>query len=157
MAFRLQTLLDLKQRAEDEAERGLAEAMAFTVKVQARQQLLEDAVVKARQQLAQARQAVSEVAGTAGDQLARERFRQRLAEVVQLRMDEAKAHRLGPLAEAQKQEQLAREKHLEARREREALEKHKEKEAAKERVITERRAEDAASDLAIAAHFRKLR
>ena len=157
MAFRLQTLLDLKQRAEDEAEQALAQAMAFTVKVQARQQLLEDKVLEARRRLAEARAAIAEAAGTAGDQLAREHFRQRLAEAVRLRMDDAKAHRLGPLAEAQKQEQQARERHLEARREREALDKHKEKELAKERVIAERRSEDAASDLAIAAHFRKLR
>src|SRR5688500_805146 len=98
MAFRLQTLLDLKQRAEDEAEQALAQAMAFTVKVQARQQLLEDKVVKARHQLAEARAAIAEAAGTAGDQLSRDHFRQRLAEAVRLRTDEAKAHRLGPLA-----------------------------------------------------------
>jgi flagellar biosynthesis chaperone FliJ len=157
MAFRLQTLLDLKLRAEEDAERCLAEAMAFHVKVQAKQQALEDEVIKARQRLTEARQAAAEAAATAGDQLARERFRQRLAEAVRLRMEEARAHRLGPLAEAQRQEQAARDKHLEARREREALEKHKEKEEAKARVIAERRAEDAASDLAIAAHFRKPR
>lgn len=157
MAFRLQTLLDLKLRAEEEAERALGEAMAFTAKVQARQQALEDEVSKARTRLDEARRTAAQVGGTAGDQLGRERFRQRLAEAVRLRMEEAKAHRLGPLAEAQRLEQLARDRHLEARREREALEKHKEKEEAKARVIAERRAEDAASDLAIAAHFRKPR
>jgi flagellar biosynthesis chaperone FliJ len=157
MAFRLQTLLDLKLRAEEDAERCLAEAMAFHAKVQAKQQALEDEVIKARQRLTEARQAAAQAAATAGDQLARERFRQRLAEAVKQRMEEAKAHRLGPLAEAQRQEQAARDKHLEARREREALEKHKEKEEAKARVVAERRAEDAASDLAIAAHFRKPR
>jgi hypothetical protein len=157
MAFRLQTLLDLKLRAEEDAERCLAEAMAFHAKVQARQQALEDEVTKARQRLTEARQKAAEPAATAGDQLGRERFRQRLAEAVRLRMEEAKAHRLGPLAEAQRQEQAARDKHLEARREREALEKHKENEEAKARVIAGRRAEDAASDLAIAAHFRKPR
>jgi flagellar biosynthesis chaperone FliJ len=157
MAFRLQTLLDLKLRAEEDAERCLAEAMAFHAKVQARQQALENEVTKARQRLTEARQAAAEPAATAGDQLGRERFRQRLAEAVRLKMEEAKAHRLGPLAEAQRQEQAARDKHLEARREREALEKHKEKEEAKARVVAERRAEDAASDLAIAAHFRKPR
>lgn len=157
MAFRLQTLLDLKLRAEEDAERCLAEAMAFHAKVKVRQQALEDEVTKARQRLTEARQAAAEAAATAGDQLGRERFRQRLAEAVKLRMEEAKAHRLGPLAEAQRQEQAARDKHLEARREREALEKHKEKEEAKARLVAERRAEDAASDLAIAAHFRKPR
>ena len=157
MAFRLQTLLDLKLRAEEDAERCLAEAMAFHAKVEVRQQALENQVTKARQQLTEARQASAEAAATAGDQLARERFRQRLAEAVRLRMEEAKAHRVGPLAEAKRLEQEARDKHLEARREREALEKHKEKEEAKVRVVAERRAEDAASDLAIAAHFRKQR
>jgi len=157
MAFRLQTLLDLKLRAEEDAETCLAEAMAFHAKVEARQQALENEVTKARQRLTEARQASADAAATAGDQLARERFRQRLAEAVRLRMEEAKAHRVGPLAEAKRLEQEARDKHLEARREREALEKHKEKEAAKARVVSERRAEDAASDLAIAAHFRKQR
>jgi flagellar biosynthesis chaperone FliJ len=157
MAFRLQTLLDLKLRAEEDAERCLAEAMAFHATVKAKQQALEDEVTRARQRLTEARQAAAEPAATAGDQLGRDRFRQRLTEAVRLRMEEAKAHRLGPLAEAQRQEQAARDKHLEARREREALEKHKEKEAAKVRQVAERRAEDAASDLAIAAHFRKPR
>jgi hypothetical protein len=131
--------------------------MAFHATVKAKQQALEDEVTRARQRLTEARQAAAEPAATAGDQLGRDRFRQRLTEAVRLRMEEAKAHRLGPLAEAQRQEQAARDKHLEARREREALEKHKEKEAAKVRQVAERRAEDAASDLAIAAHFRKPR
>jgi flagellar biosynthesis chaperone FliJ len=157
MAFRLQTLLNLKLRAEEEAERAMAAAMAERAKVEARQAELEANVLRAKEKVAEARRAAMDPAADAGEGLARERFRQRLAEQVKICQEIALQHRQGPLAAAIAAEQAARQAHLEARREREALEKHKEKEAARERQIAERRTEDAASDLAIAAHFKKLR
>ncbi len=157
MAFRLQTLLDLKLRAEEDAERAMATAMAERAKVEARQAQLEAEVTRARERVAEARRAAADPVAVAGDGLARERFRERLAEQVKICLETARVHRAGPLAAAIAAEDAARQTHLEARREREALEKHKEKEAARERQIAERRSEDAASDLAIAAHFRKQR
>jgi flagellar biosynthesis chaperone FliJ len=157
MAFRLQTLLDLKLRAEEDAERAMATAMAERAKVQAKQAQLEAAVVRARERLAEARRAAADPVEVAGEGLARERFRERLAEQVKVCIETARVHRVGPLAEALAAEEAARQVHLEARRDREALEKHKEKEAARERQLAERRSEDAASDLSIAAFTRKLR
>jgi len=157
MAFRLQTLLDLKVRAEEDAEKAMAAAIAGRAKVEARQKELESDVLRAKERVAEARREAMDPAKVAGDALARERFLDRLAEQVKVRQEIARQHRAGPLAEAIAAEQAARQAHLEVRRERESLDKHKEKEAAKERQIAERRTEDAASDLAIAAHFRKLR
>jgi flagellar export protein FliJ len=157
MAFRLKTLLELRQRAEDEAERALAEVMAARAKVEARQAQLEDEVVKARARLDEARKAAADPVAIPGEHLARERFRKRLADMIEVRKEEARAHREGPLKEAKQAEDQAREAHVMARRDREALEKHKEREEQRERREAERRAEDAASDLAIAAHARKPR
>ena len=72
-------------------------------------------------------------------------------------MESASAHRAGALHVARVAEEAAQAALVEARREREALEKHKEKEEQKARQVADRRAEDAMSDLAIAAHFRKPR
>jgi hypothetical protein len=154
MAFRLQTLLGLKLRAEEEAEQAMAAAIAARAKVELKQAELEAAIQRAKDRLAEARRAAMSPADVVGEGQARERFRQRLVDLVTAATETARAHRQGPLAAAIAAEQAARQAHLEARREREALEKHKAKEEAKERQIAERRSEDAASDLAIAAHFR---
>jgi flagellar biosynthesis chaperone FliJ len=155
MAFRLQTLLNLKLKAEEDAEKAMAAAIAERAKVEAKQNQLENDVLRAKEKVVEARRKALDPATVAGEGLARERFLERLAEQVKVRQEIARQHRAGPLAAAIAAEQAARQAHLEVRREREALEKHKEKEAAKERLIAERRTEDAASDLAIAAHFRK--
>ena len=155
MAFRLQTLLDLKLRAEEEAERAMAAAIAERAKVEARQRELDGDVLRAGQKVEEARRAAADPAAVVGEGLARERFRDRLVEEVKRRQEIAHQHRAGPLAQAIAAEQAARQAHLDVRREREALDKHKEKEEAKERQIAERRTEDVASDLAIAQHFRK--
>jgi len=156
MAFRLQALLDIKRRAEDEAERAVATAITARAKVEARQKELEEIANTAR---ARVKQALAEAAATpsadVGEGLARERFRKRLAELAAQREAEALAHRKGPLAAAERAEKEARAAHLKARQEREALEKHKAKLAAEERKVAERRNEDMISDLAIAAHFKK--
>jgi hypothetical protein len=157
MAFRLKTLLELRHRAEEEAERALAEVMAARAKVEARQAELENEVVKARARLDEARRAAGDPVTTPGEHLARERFRKRLVDMIEVRKEEARVHREGPLKQAKDAETQAREAHVMARRDREALEKHKENEERRERREAERRAEDAASDLAIAAHARKPR
>lgn len=157
MAFRLQTLLDLKKRAEDEAEEAMAKAIAERVKVEQRQATLDAAVVQAKQKLAEAIALGSEGAKDTDEILARDHYRKRLRANVELRKQEAEAHRTGPLAAAKQAEADARAKHLALRQEREALEKFKEKELAKERLIADRRTEDALGDLAIAAIARKPR
>jgi flagellar biosynthesis chaperone FliJ len=154
MAFRLQTLLDLKTRAEEEAEKAVAAAIAERVKAERRQEALEEAVAEARRKLAEALAAAATEA-EAEEYLARERFRKRLRADIERRKEEAQAHRDGPLAAAKAAEADARAKHLTARQEREALDKFKEKEAAKEKLVAERRTEDALGDLAIAALARK--
>ena len=157
MAFRLQTLLDLKLRAEEDAERCLAEAMAFHAKVEARQQALENQVTKARQQLTEARAGIGGGGGDRRGSAGAGTIPPAAGRGGAAEDGRGQGAPGGPPGRGQAPEQEARDKHLEARREREALEKHKEKEAAKVRVVAERRAEDAASDLAIAAHFRKQR
>lgn len=155
MAFRLQTLLDLKIRAEEEAEEAVAAAIAARAKVERRQAELDDAVVQARQRFQEALAAAATAEDQAVDAQARERFRTRLRSNIELRKEEARVHREGPLVAAKQVEADARAKHLEVRQEREALDKFKEKELAKERLIAERRQEDALGDLAIAAIARK--
>jgi flagellar biosynthesis chaperone FliJ len=51
MAFRLQTLLDLKTRAEEAAEKAVAAAIADRGKAERQQSALDDAVVAARERL----------------------------------------------------------------------------------------------------------
>jgi flagellar biosynthesis chaperone FliJ len=155
MAFRLQTLLDLKIRAEEQAEEAVSAAIAERVRAEKRQETLEEAVAEARRKLAEALAEAAKDTGEADEHLARERFRKRLRAEIDRRKAEAQAHRDGPLADCHSAEAEARAKHLGFRQEREALDKFKEKEAAKERLIAERRTEDALGDLAIAALARK--
>ena len=151
MAFRLQTLLELKKRAEDEAEEAMAKAIAERGKVEKKQVAFDAAVVQARDKLHAAIQQGSDGTDDPGEIQGRERFRKRLRAEIELRKEEAANHRNGPLATAIQGEKDARAKHLGFRQEREALEKLKEKEAAQQRLVTERRNEDTLGDLAIAA------
>jgi flagellar biosynthesis chaperone FliJ len=157
MAFRLQTLLDLKKKAEEDAEQAMALAATARAKAEKHQADLEAAVVRAREKLHQHLNAPLDDLADGADAMGRERFRKRLQADIELRKQEALAHRSGPLAAAIAAENEARAEHLRIRQEREALEKFKEKELAKEKVIAERRAEDALGDLAIAAIARKPR
>jgi hypothetical protein len=157
MAFRLQTLLDLKIKAEEDAEQAMAAAATARAKVEKRQAELEAIVVRAKEKLRELLSAPIDDAAGGDDLLGRERFRKRLQADIELRKQEAQAHRTGPLAAAIAAEAAARAEHLRIRQEREALDKFKEKELAKEKVIAERRAEDALGDLAIAAIARKPR
>jgi flagellar biosynthesis chaperone FliJ len=159
MAFRLQTLLDLKVRAEEAAEKAVAAAIADRGKAERQQTTLDDAVVAARERLRLAlEQAANEnleidpLAGAGHD-----RFRKRLRGEIEQRREDAKNHRTGPLAAAIAAEAAARARHITTRQEREALDKFKEKELAQERLVADRRAEDALGDLAIAALARKPR
>jgi flagellar biosynthesis chaperone FliJ len=157
MAFRLQTLLDLKIKAEEAAEQAMGAAATARAKAEKRQAELEAIVVRAREKLQQHLNAPIEDLADGEDAMARERFRKRLRADIELRKQEAQTHRSGPLAAAIAAEAEARAEHLRIRQEREALEKFKEKELAKEKLIAERRSEDALGDLAIAAIARKQR
>jgi hypothetical protein len=153
MGYRLQGLLDLRRRGEKDAESGLAAALAERARQEQELARLEASVAAAGERLRAARAAPAE--GRAADVLGRERFRARLQDGLRAAEAAVAQHRAGPLAAAAAGEQKARGDLVLARREREAIEQHKEKEEAALRVTAERRAEDAASDLALAAHARK--
>jgi|SRR5688500_12316753 flagellar biosynthesis chaperone FliJ len=158
MAFRLQTLLDLKLRAEEDAQKALAVAVKERVAAEEQQSTLERTAVEARDRVSEARRRFAEPAERVADQLARDRFRQRLDAELAHKVEVAREHRGAALARARAAETAAQAALLEARREREALEKHREKEEERARRLEGRRAEDAASDLALAAyHVRKPR
>jgi flagellar export protein FliJ len=156
MAFRLARLLELRRRAEDEAEQALGAAIVARAAAEARQVELLGQADAAHEHARTQRRAVVEVAQVE-DGVARQRYLARLgAEADRLR-EQAAAHRDGPLAAAQAEEAAARGRHRDARREREALEKLAAKEEAEERRAAGRREEDAAGDLALAAHARRSR
>jgi flagellar biosynthesis chaperone FliJ len=158
MAFRLQTLLDLKLRAEEDARTALATAVKERTIAEEQQARLERQTVEARTRVSDARREFSEPADRVADQMVRDRFRQRLDDELQRKVAASREHRVTALARARAAETAAQAALLEARREREALEKHKEKEEERARRLEGRRAEDAASDLALAAyHVRKPR
>jgi hypothetical protein len=153
MGYRLESLLELRRRSEKDAEKTLAAALAERAGREEEQARLEALVAAARARWQGSR--ATSAGGRAADVLGQERFRARLQD--QLRAAEASAaqHRAGPLAQALTGEETSRAALTLARREREVIEQHREKTEAALRLTAERRAEDAASDLALAAHARK--
>jgi flagellar export protein FliJ len=148
MSFRLERLLQIRRRAEEETGKSVARATAARVHAEAEQGRLAATFQAARERAAVARGAP--MGGTAGDAQAAERFWRRLADEAENARRRTLTHRDGPLASARAAEQSAREAHLLARRDREALEKVAERQEARQRRVARRRAEDAASDLALA-------
>ena len=157
MAFRLQTLLDLKTKAEDDAEKAVAAAATARAKAEWQQAELETAVLGAREKLKQHLDLPVETLADGQEVMSRERFRKRLRADVERRVAQAQAHSGGPLAAARAAEVEARGEHLRCRQEREALDKLKEQDLAKDKAIAERRADEALGDLAMAAIARKSR
>jgi hypothetical protein len=158
MSFRLHSLLTLRRQEEEQAEQAAAVATAARVEAETEQKRLDDLAVAARQRLAQAREkAWRDQAGVRGADAAlrAERLRQRLADEIRQAAAAAEGHRTGALAAALAAEQEARRRRLEARQAREALEKVKARADAEDQKLADRRAEDAASDLAIAGHRRQ--
>ena len=154
--FPLTTLLALRQREEEAAEREWSAALVAFRGAEARLAALAGEVAAARARLDQARGEAG-APWTAAEVAARERF-------VVRRRDEWKAaaaaeaeFRAGPLAAARGAEALARQDHAEKRRGREAVEKQKEQWQAQVQRQQERRAEDARDDVTTAARHHKTR
>jgi flagellar biosynthesis chaperone FliJ len=153
MSFRLDRLLALRRRAEEEAEQRVARTTADRALAEQEQHRLAETFQAVQQRLAAFHQREVPADGAAAQ--AAELFRARLSDEVKSARQCALTHEVGPLARARAAEETARQAHLEARREREALEKIWERQQARQRRAADRRAEDAASDLALAAHRQK--
>jgi len=147
----LRTLLEIRRRSEEEAERALGPAAAAVTAAEVEQRRLLECVAAARARAEGAR--AYDGAQTAAAALATETFQARLRDEARQAEAAALTHRKGLLAAARAQEQAARERHASARRDRQAADQAWEREEAEQRRLAERRAEDARSDLA-AAHRR---
>ncbi len=156
MAFRLQTLLDLRMAAEKDAEETVAQAVGVRAHVALRQEAhdraAQEAVLVATAEKARLAQSPP---GQGEEGVAHGMYLERLRSLSRARQDDARVHREGPLREATLAETAAQKLHQDARQEREALDKHKAREEATARKIADRRAEDAAGDLALALRQRK--
>lgn len=156
MSLTLDTLLDVRRRGEDEAERLLTAACGARRTAEEVQRRLDAAATLAADRHGAAlADAIARPATTGADGLATDRFVQKLRDRMRQLRTAAGQHRAGPLAAARAAEERARHRHLEARRAREAVEKLKEREDLEAARVELRRAEDAASDLAAAAHRRR--
>jgi hypothetical protein len=155
MAFRLQTLLDLRRRAEAAAEQTLTAAMSARAKAEAAQARLDLAVREAQARLKAEQQTACDGPARAGDAIAQERFRQRLADAVRMERAKAHLHNQSTLVPATAAETEARAQLRDAQRDRKALETHQAHQEAKTQIVAERRAQDHIGDLAIAAHGKK--
>lgn len=147
----LQTLLTVRQAAEDAAAQALAGALRRRAAAQETQERLEAELGAAREDL-RARRLGAPSLGieTAAQATDRERFWRRLAEGIAAHADRARDHRDGPLAEAEASASAARETHRAARAARELVQKLLERADADRRQIAERRAEVALDDQAAA-------
>ncbi len=155
MSFHLQTLLDLRCKAEKDAEIASAQTGAARQKADIEHKRLVQAAEDAWSRLRSAQASGDgSRAAKAADGQGRAVFLRRLNDLAKVADSAARAYAAGPLKGATRAEDAARAAHVAARQQREALEKHKAKEEAAARVVAERRSEDAAGDLAIAAHRR---
>lgn len=147
----LQTLLTVRQAAEDAAAQALAGALRRRAAAQETQERLEVELGVARDDLRTRRHASPSLGvETAAQAADRERFWRRLAEGIAARSERARVHREGPLAEAEASSTAARETHRAAREARELVQKLLERAEADRRQIAERRAEAALDDQAAA-------
>jgi colicin import membrane protein len=149
MSFPLRTLLEIRRRSEEEAERALGEAVAAVAAAEAEQRRLVECAAAARTRADQSR-AYDGEGQTVGAALAGETFAARLRDEARQAEAAALTHRKGALKAARASEAVARERHAAARRDRQAADQAQEREQAEQRRVAERRAEDARSDLAAA-------
>lgn len=151
--FRFASLLELRRGAEEDAEKALAKAIGAHRRAEEEQRRRVEEAVAAADRLKDATARRAETAletVVAGQEW--ERYRARLARNVSHANEQARLHREGPLKAAEQALAQMRQRHMETRRAREALEKLKTRAEAAARTTAERRAEDAASDLALAMH-----
>ncbi len=147
----LQTLLGVRQAAEDAARQAVAAALRRRTAAQEAQQRLEAELAAARKHLRARRQEAPslgvETAVAAAD---RERFWRRLADDITAHADRARAHRAGPLAEAEAGAVAAHAAHRAARAARQLVGKLVDRAEADRRQLADRRAEAALDEQAAA-------
>lgn len=145
----LPTLLAVRQAAEDASAQALAAAVRRRAAAEEAQERLERELAAAREDLRARRQAAPGI-GTAAEGAERERFWRRLADAIAARADRARAHREGPMAEAEAGVIAARVAHQAARQARELVHKLIERAEMERRQLSERRAEAALDEQAAA-------
>jgi len=143
----LQTLLAVRQAAEDAAGQALAAALRRRAAAEEAQRRLDAELGAAREDLrARRRAAPSLGVETAAQAADRERFWRRLAGDIEAGAERAHAHREGPLAAAEAAVTAARATHREAREARELVQKLLDRSESDRRQIAGRRAEAALDD-----------
>ena len=157
MTFQLQTLLDLRRNAEKGAQQALDLAMAVAhteEEEQARRigRWQEACTTMTREN---ERLAASPSPTTAAQAAARAQYLLRLRDETARLASLAKEHRATALEAAKAAEGAAQAAYEEARKAREAVEKLRERAQAEEQRKAERRADESASDLAQATHFKR--
>jgi flagellar biosynthesis chaperone FliJ len=150
MSFRLDRLLQIRRRAEEDAEQRVARTTRQRALAEQEDERLAATFQLALKRVEAARRTPSGELITVAQAHGAERFFRRLADEAARAERSLTTHRSGPLFVAKAAEHEARAAHLEARREREALEKVAERQRARQRRVADRRSEDAASDLALA-------
>jgi flagellar export protein FliJ len=149
----LTVLLDLRRAAEDEAKCALAEAIANLARAKAEQARLKALVAQAEDSLAAEKRSHPT---SAGEGLARERFRQRLLAQREQAKSKATQHREGPLRLARLAETAATESLRQISVERQAAERLCERQQAEERKQAGRRQEQRDDDwIQASRHHRK--
>ena len=147
-AYRLETLLGLRKRAREEAERALAERKQAEQKAQRQVELQAEELRRRRAVYDEHKRAMYEGSGVTIDLLQQ---RQRYLDRLQAEVDEQskELERVTALHKtAQDELREAQDELTRARQDEEALIKHKAKWLAQQKVVTDRRAEDAADEIA---------
>ena len=144
---RLQSLLTLRQAAEEAAGQRLAERGRARAAAEAEQQRLQAQGIEARRALRAQRRSGAPVTGErAAESLARQRYWGRLAAEVDALCARAAAHRAGALAGAIEAERGARAAHAAAIRARQTAEKLWQRRSEAQRRLAARRSEAALED-----------
>jgi flagellar biosynthesis chaperone FliJ len=157
MTFPLQTLLDLRRNAERRARQVLDMVVASRLKEEEEQTRLLARWQRACATMASERERLADGASptTAAQAKARAHYLLRLRDEAARLASIADEHRTTALAMAIEKEGSARWDYEEARHACEEVEKLKQRSDAREKQRSVRRADDAASDLAQARHFRR--
>jgi flagellar biosynthesis chaperone FliJ len=157
MSSPLQTLLDLRRNAEEGARQTLDLAVSLRRKEEEEQERLMARWQEARATATkeEACLAVGPSPATAAQAVARGHYLVRLRDEAARLASIAEEHRGTGLATALAAEGAAQAAYEEARKSREVIEKLKQRAEAEDRRRAERRADESASDLAQAAHFKR--
>ncbi|MBN2575101.1 MAG: hypothetical protein JXP73_11110 [Deltaproteobacteria bacterium] len=155
MASQLQTLLDLRRKAERDAQAAMEMAVAARVREDAAQARLVTRWQAAKKALDKEQARWTAAPETAAQALMRENHLRRLADGMARVARLAEEHRQGPLGEAAKHERAARLAYEEARAALDTACKLKARADAEAAKLAERRAEETAADHANAAFVRR--